>query len=171
MIVLLVAAAAVGLGWLVHITFLQHWLAVHTGTVNEPGGYYGFWSGFGSDLGELTLVTAFVAGLYGAFSKINCHAPGCPRIGKHDVVDTPYRLCRRHHPDVPDDVTLQQIHAHHYRAHDRRARNDPPRVDAAVVASAVEEFAKRSEAAKKGAATRAARKKATAKAAAPRRKK
>ena len=48
---------------------VQHWLAVHTGTVNEAGPYYGFWSGFGSDLGELALIGA----VYGMLRKHNCH--------------------------------------------------------------------------------------------------
>jgi hypothetical protein len=69
----------------------QHWLAVHTGTDNEPGGYYGFFSGFGSDLGEVTLVVA----LFGAWHHVNCHQDGCWRIGKHKVAGTPW--CGRHH--------------------------------------------------------------------------
>jgi hypothetical protein len=35
---------------------VDHWLAVHTGTVNEPGPYYGFWSGFGSDIAEFGII-------------------------------------------------------------------------------------------------------------------
>ena len=41
-----------------------HWLQVHTGTVNEPGPYYGFWSGFGSDLGEFGILGAVGVGRY-----------------------------------------------------------------------------------------------------------
>jgi hypothetical protein len=39
-----------------HARFFGHWLEVHTGTVNEPGPYYGFWSGFGSDLEEFGIL-------------------------------------------------------------------------------------------------------------------
>lgn len=68
-----------------------HWLAVHTGTVNESGTYYGFWSGFGSDLGEL----AIIGGLIQMYRKHNCHTQGCWRIGKHTVDGTPW--CSYHH--------------------------------------------------------------------------
>ena len=45
-LVLLVAVAvlvAVGItAWILKASFFNHWLAVHTGTVNEAGPYYGF---------------------------------------------------------------------------------------------------------------------------------
>jgi hypothetical protein len=75
---------------------LQHWLAIHTGTDNEPGPYYGFWSGFGSDLGEATLLAA----LLGALHKHNCHTKGCWRIGRHVVDGTPW--CNHHHQAARD---------------------------------------------------------------------
>lgn len=72
---------------------LQHWLAVHTGSVNMPGSppNYDFWSGAGSDLTEVTLLGA-VAGWW---HKVNCHQEGCWRIGRHLVDGTPY--CNTHH--------------------------------------------------------------------------
>jgi len=70
---------------------LLHWLAVHTGTVNEAGPYYGFWSGFGSDLGEVTLIGAVL----GTYYKHNCHHPRCWRVGRHVVDGTPW--CNKHH--------------------------------------------------------------------------
>jgi hypothetical protein len=66
------------------VTWLLHWLAVHTGTSNEAGPYYAFWSGFGSDLSEAALLR-----------KHNCHSRGCWRIGRHVVDGTPW--CDRHH--------------------------------------------------------------------------
>lgn len=39
---------------------------MHTGTVNEPGPYYGFFSGFGSDLGEYTLVFTLLGSIWRA---------------------------------------------------------------------------------------------------------
>ena len=39
--------------------FLQHlwlWIETHTGTINESGPYYGFWSGAGSDIGEAAIL-------------------------------------------------------------------------------------------------------------------
>jgi hypothetical protein len=93
---------------------VRHWLAVHTGTVNESGPYYGFWSGFGSDLGEATLIGAVSVGVYTGVRKVNCHTRGCWRIGHHPLEGTPYHLCRHHHPDVPQGgASLEQILEHH----------------------------------------------------------
>lgn len=90
--------------WLQH---LWYWIEIHTGTVNEPGPYYGFWSGFGSDLGEVTLVVAVVA-----WYKTNqCHVDSCHKIGKHPFKH--YKLCRKHHPDIPNHLT----HAHILKLH------------------------------------------------------
>jgi hypothetical protein len=50
--------------WLVHVRQAGHWLKVHTGTIDEPGPYYGFWSGFGSDLEEFGILGAIAAGIY-----------------------------------------------------------------------------------------------------------
>jgi hypothetical protein len=55
---------------------VNHWLAVHTGTVNEPGPYYGFWSGFGSDLAEFAIIGTIGTGVYQLVKKYNCHQPG-----------------------------------------------------------------------------------------------
>jgi len=56
-IVFAACAVVVGLGiWLQHARLAGHWFQVHTGIVNEPGPYYGFWSGFGSDLEEFGIL-------------------------------------------------------------------------------------------------------------------
>ena len=82
---------------------VRHWLALHTGTLHGgPDLYYNFWSGFGSDLGEATLITAVGIGVYTGVRKVNCHTKGCWRIGHHPLDGTPYILCRHHHPDVPN---------------------------------------------------------------------
>ncbi len=81
---------------------LRHWLALHTGiTHGGPDVYYNFWSGFGSDLGEATLISAVGLGVYTGVRKVNCHVKGCWRIGHHPLLGTPYILCRHHHPNVP----------------------------------------------------------------------
>src|SRR5665213_1174460 len=81
---------------------VRHWLALHTGTIHGgPDLYYNFWSGFGSDLGEATLISAVSIGVYTGVRKVNCHTKGCWRIGHHPLDGTPYILCRHHHPDVP----------------------------------------------------------------------
>ena len=109
LLALLVLAGLVLL--LVFFDFLRHWTAIHTGTVyssNSPI-YYNFWSGFGSDLGEATLIGAVSVGVYTVVRKANCHAKGCWRIGHYPLEGTPYHLCTHHHPGVP---TKKASHAH-----------------------------------------------------------
>jgi hypothetical protein len=101
----------------VFFDFLRHWAAIHTGTIypsNKPV-YYNFWSGFGSDLGEATLIGAVSVGVYTVVRKANCHAKGCWRIGHYPLEGTPYHLCTHHHPEVPPKSAshnhiLQQHH-------------------------------------------------------------
>ena len=98
MVVILVLALMIGL-----IGSLRHWFALHTGTLHGgPDVYYNFWSGFGSDLGEATLISAVCVGVYTGVRKVNCHTRGCWRIGHHQLEGTPYILCKHHHPEVPN---------------------------------------------------------------------
>jgi len=69
------AAAAIAL-WVTDAPLLGHWLQIHTGTINESGPYYGFWSGFGSDLEEFGILGAVGAAIYQLVKKYNCHEPG-----------------------------------------------------------------------------------------------
>ena len=75
--------------------WFQHW----TGIDNPSGPIYAWWSGVGSDIGEVTLL----GGLWMLYSKHNCHTKGCWRLGKHHVEGTPYIVCPKHHPKVPDE--------------------------------------------------------------------
>ena len=107
-----VIAIAVVLG--VWHNFYFHWFEVHSGTVNESGPYYGFWSGFGSDVGEATIFVGIVA----TWRHHNCHVRGCARIGR-PVPGTPYLACPRHHPEhqgYKRSVPLEEIHGAHQRA-------------------------------------------------------
>lgn len=76
-----------------------HWLTVHlsqeTGTSNEVSRAYAFWSGFGSDIGEVTVFAGFIA----LYHHMKCSS--CPRIGIHKM-DTGQKTCHRH-----------STHAHH----------------------------------------------------------
>jgi len=96
---------------------LRHWFALHTGTLHGgPDVYYNFWSGFGSDLGEATLISAVGIGVYTGLRKVNCHTKGCWRIGHHPLNGTPYILCRHHHPEVPNHgATHEEILALHHK--------------------------------------------------------
>jgi hypothetical protein len=100
-----------------HTRLVGHWLQVHTGTVNEPGPYYGFWSGFGSDLEEFGILGAIGAGIYQLVKKYNCHEPGCWRVGNHPTADGQFNLCYRHHPDFqgtkPTHELIERLHCEH----------------------------------------------------------
>ena len=109
------ASAAIAL-WILDPQF-GHWLQVHTGTVNEPGPYYGFWSGFGSDLEEFGILGAIGAGIYQLVKKYNCHEPGCWRVGQYPAAGGQFLLCHRHHPDYqgrkPTHELIERLHREH----------------------------------------------------------
>src|SRR5215467_3887203 len=108
------AASAVIVLWVLNGPQFNHWLGVHTGTVNEPGPYYGFWSGFGSDLEEFGILGAIGAAFYQLVKKYNCHEPGCWRIGNHPAAGGQFHLCYRHHPDFqgkkPTHELIERLH-------------------------------------------------------------
>ena len=138
-----VAAIAV---WVVHGRQFGYWLQVHTGTVNESGPYYGFWSGFGSDLEEFGILGGIAAGMYQLVKKHNCHEPGCWRVGQYAAADGQFMLCYRHHPDFqgrkPTHELIERLHREHlgrqeaihgklheardHRTSARAAAHDPP---------------------------------------------
>jgi hypothetical protein len=114
---LICAAVASVVIWLAYARLMGHWLEVHTGVVNEPGPYYGFWSGFGSDLEELGILGAIGAAIYQLVKKYNGHEPGCWRIGNHPAADGQFNLCYRHHPDFqgkkPTHELIERLHREH----------------------------------------------------------
>jgi hypothetical protein len=68
---------------------MTHWLYIHFG-INGTGPWYGFWSGTGSDIGEVAIVGAI-------WRMLNCHEPGCWRPGHH--IDG-HIVCRKHRRKV-----------------------------------------------------------------------
>jgi hypothetical protein len=64
------------------------------GVDDVSGRWYGFWSGFGSDLG--LIVTPLVL-----LRKHNCHTKWCWRLGRHPVEGKTWTVCRKHHPENP----------------------------------------------------------------------
>ncbi len=62
---------------------------------------YAFWSGFGSDLGEVTLVGIVTGGLAAFWTKHNCHVHHCWRLAWHPDPEHGHPVCKRHHPDHP----------------------------------------------------------------------
>jgi hypothetical protein len=89
---------------------LQHWIAVHTGTVNEGGPYYGWWSGFASDLGEYTIAISITAGVVHTFRRHNCGAKRCWRISRHPAADGAHRICTHHFKQLPGNEHLRGRH-------------------------------------------------------------
>ena len=81
------------MGWLVHVL----------GIDNPSGRWYGFWSGFGSDIGQVVII----GGLITIVRRHKCHVHRCWRVGRHPVTGTPHVVCRKHHPDGP--LTHQQL--------------------------------------------------------------
>jgi len=94
---------------------MWYWILHVMGADNLSGPWYGFWSGFGSDLGEI----AIIGGLISIYRRHNCHVKGCWRIGKHPVEGTTYVVCRQHHPDAAP--THQEVLAAHRAAKERDA--------------------------------------------------
>ena len=111
---LICAASAAIVLWVLDAPLFGHWLQVHTGIINESGPYYGFWSGFGSDLEEFGILGAIGAGIYQLVRKYNCHEPGCWRIGQHPAAGGQFLLCYRHHPDYqgkkPTHELIERLH-------------------------------------------------------------
>ena len=91
----------------IHWHPVQHWVAIHTGTESAgPDRYYNWWSGFGSDIGEVTLIVAILTPATMAARHHNCHTRGCWRITMHKLKDpetgAEYRQCHKHHPALCD---------------------------------------------------------------------
>ncbi len=99
-----------------------NWLLTWTGSNNTSGIQYGFWSGFGSDIGEITILVAVI----GWWRHNECHVDGCHRLGRHTFRQ--YKLCARHHPGVPAKVTHLHILQLHKEGRDEAAQQEPTAV-------------------------------------------
>ena len=97
-----------------YASIVWHGLAVFFGLTNPAGHAYAFWSGIGSDIGELTIIGGMIA----IYRKHNCHVRGCWRIGRLSVKGTPYVVCHRHHPahQGTRKATVETIAAAHAAA-------------------------------------------------------
>jgi hypothetical protein len=87
------------------ILAIWHWFLNFTGTNIPTNGskWYNFWSGFGSDLGELVIIGAII-GWYKRNKCVNCW-----RFSHHDVAKTHFRTCHKHFTEA-DHSRLQKIH-------------------------------------------------------------
>ncbi len=82
----------------------------------HPLSYWGYqwWSGAGSDLGELTLIFSVLGSMYLLYRHHNCHIDGCKAVGRNDpVVHAP--ACHKHHSHrelrgkVPTPVDVEEV--------------------------------------------------------------
>lgn len=98
------------------MSFISWFLHVIGVEPRQPSTAYNFFSGAGSDLGEITIIGLGI----GAFRHVNCHQRGCWRLGRHPVAGGLFKVCSHHHPDVPDDgPTAEHIAAAHQAALER----------------------------------------------------
>jgi hypothetical protein len=72
----------------------MHLILKVLGVDDLTGPWYGFWSGFGSDLTEFALIGV----LAGVIRSHNCEVHGCWRLGRHATA-AGTKVCRRHHPE------------------------------------------------------------------------
>lgn len=93
-----------------------HWFQTAWSTyVLHPlhGNGYQWHSGIGSDIQELAIFGTVIA----LVKHANCDAPRCFRYGPHRTADGHHKLCRKHHPDLPNHkLSLHEIrlrHQHH----------------------------------------------------------
>jgi hypothetical protein len=55
---------------------------------------------------ELASTITLIAFVIGVYKHLECHVGGCHRIGRFQHGH--YKLCRTHHPDVPNDGKIGQ---------------------------------------------------------------
>jgi hypothetical protein len=113
----LLVATTVVVGWAIYWRSVNHGLGVFIGATQESGPYYGFWSGFGSDLAEFGIIGVVATGVYQLVKRYNCHQPGCWRVGAHPAAGGQFFLCYRHHPDYrgmkPTRSMIEELHREH----------------------------------------------------------
>ena len=68
-----------------------HWALHHFGIDNTSGEWYGFWSGFGSDLSEFAIFGAIIASV----RHKNCAVKGCWHLGHADP-EHGHPICKKH---------------------------------------------------------------------------
>lgn len=60
---------------------------------------YQAWSGWVSDISEVSLLFAILSAVVVAGKHLNCHEPGCLLMGRHNHHASGTRWCRKHMPD------------------------------------------------------------------------
>jgi hypothetical protein len=95
------------------------WVEIHTGSTNESGAFYGWWSGFG---GFLVLIT----GLGAVYKHHKCVT--CWRLSKHKTEDTAQHFCHKHytHAEVERQKAKHKVKYPFHLAHHTGEPNDRP---------------------------------------------
>jgi hypothetical protein len=94
---------------------MWNWLLHEIGVRPTSGsGAYAFWSGFGSDIGEV----AIIGGLVTVVRRQNCGVQGCWHFGRHEyeMNGIKHKLCANHHPGIDEH--------HHFTADEFRHHHD-----------------------------------------------
>lgn len=109
------ACAVLGTCW----GLWYHGMAHLIGIDSQATQFYAFYSGFGTFLLASLGYTGLIVTM---LRTLNCHAPGCPRIGRYPLAGGQFKVCRHHHADerVRDrSITLEHMHALHWHHHGR----------------------------------------------------
>lgn len=88
-----------------------HGFLIWIGITNASGSAYLFWSGFGADLSELSVLGA--AAVFYRHRK----CVSCWRIGKHHVEGTAWTTCHRHLTESHHDRLLAEYADRHPEQH------------------------------------------------------
>ena len=81
------------------------------GGTDPSGVAYALWSGSGSDITEIVAVGA---GLGLAWHHLNCHEPGCYRIGRYHAAGGQWKVCGQHLPGGPPQPGQIALDHHHH---------------------------------------------------------
>ena len=115
-----VAIVILAIFWVAISAYLATFFGFSNGAGNSS--HYLFWSGAGSDFGELALISALVV----MYRRLNCKRSWCPFMGMHDFTDpldgVTRKLCWYHHPDVMHK-TLKPHHIERIQARIETERN------------------------------------------------
>ena len=110
--VILILFAILLVGLIVALSLWFHPILIHasqeTGTSNSASRAYDFWSGFGSDIGEVALLGALVAGV----RHLNCHNKGCWRLAIHTTANG-HKFCKKCIGRPNEELETHNVHPDH----------------------------------------------------------
>ncbi len=87
---------------------LVRWFFIITGSRNEAGGWYGFWSGFGGSIPDFLILASIVQ----VYRTHTCAHRPCRRWAHH-ITKAGHRLCKIHIGKGIDELELPHINEDH----------------------------------------------------------